>query len=75
MKENLIRLKAILGERERVWKKTMDEYEHYKKNPPGSSDGNIVALETSVASLFSAASDLAQGYQDYITTLEQEIGK
>lgn len=75
MKENLIRVKAILGERERVWRKVMEDYEHYRKNPPGTPDGNIVALEKSVASLFSAASDLAQGYQEYITALEQEIGK
>ena len=74
MKENLIRLKTILEERERVWKKVGQEYEHYKRNPPSTPDANVVALERSVASLFSAVSDLVAGYQDYVATLEEEAG-
>lgn len=73
MKEHLIRLKTVLDERERVWKKVIQEYEHYKRNPPYTPEGNLVAMETHVASLFSAVNDLAVGYKDYIEALEKEV--
>lgn len=73
MKEHLIRLKTVLEERERVWKKVIQEYEHYKRNPPYTPDGNLVGMEKHVASLFSAVNDLAAGYKDYIEALEKEV--
>ena len=73
MKENLIRLKATLEERERVWLKAQQDYEHYKRNPPYTPDGNVVALQMSVANLFNSVSELIRGYQEYITALENEL--
>lgn len=72
MDERLIRLKTILEERERVYLKIVQEYERYKRNPPGTPDGNIVALETSVQSLFSSVHDLMEGYTTYIKALEEK---
>jgi len=73
MKENLIRLKATLEERERVWQKTQQDYEHYKKNPPYTPDGNVVALQMNVANLFNSVSELIMGYQEYISALENDL--
>ena len=77
MKENIVRLKAILEERERMWQKAQQDYEHYKKNPPYTPDGNVVALQMNVANLFNSVSELIKGYQEYIAALENEsnIGK
>jgi hypothetical protein len=55
-------------------KKVAREYEDYKGHPPATPDGNIVALQKSIASLFSAVSDLVAGYEDYIRALEEELG-
>ncbi len=74
MKESLIRLKTILEERERVYNKAIQDYEHYKRNPPSTPDGNIVALKGNVAALFDTASNLAAGYHEYTAALEQELG-
>ena len=74
MKEDLIRLKTILEERERVYSKAVQDYENYKRNPPSTPDGNIVALQGNVATLFSSISDLTAGYREYIAALEQESG-
>jgi hypothetical protein len=71
MKENLIRLKTIIEERERVYNKAIQDYEHYKRNPPGTPDGNVVALKGNVAALFAATSDLVTGYREYMAALEQ----
>lgn len=73
MNENIVRLKATLEERERVWQKTQNDYQHYKKNPPYTPDGNVVALEMNVANLFSSASELIKGYQEYLAALENEL--
>jgi len=74
MKENLLRLKTILEERERVFSKVVKEYENNKKNPPGSVDGAFVAMEKSVASLFSSHADLVDAYRQYMAVLEKELG-
>jgi hypothetical protein len=74
MKENLLRLKTILEERERVYNKAVKDYEYYKKNPPGTMDGAIIALERTVAALFSSHTDLTEGYRQYIAALEKELG-
>lgn len=74
MKENLLRLKTILEERERVFNKTVKDYEDNKKNPPGTTDGAIVALEKSVANLFSSHGDLVESYRQYAAALEKEVG-
>ena len=75
MDEKLVRLKTILEERERVYRKIGQDYEHYKRNPPGTPDGNVVALEGNVQGLFSAVADLMEGYQAYIGALEEQLGK
>lgn len=72
MKENLLRLKTILEERERVFNKVVKEYENYKKNPPATTDGAIVALEYSVAGLFGSHTELVEAYRQYIAALESE---
>lgn len=74
MKENLLRLKTILEERERVFGKVVKEYENYKKSPPGTMDGAFVAMENSVAALFSSHADLADAYRQYMVALEKELG-
>jgi hypothetical protein len=74
MKENLVRLKSVLGERERVWGKVVQDYQHYKRNPPYTPDGNLVALETHVQGLFDTLNDMVGGYKDYIAALEAECG-
>ncbi|MBI2854346.1 MAG: hypothetical protein HYX87_05420 [Chloroflexi bacterium] len=73
MDDQLVKLKTVLEERERVYRKVVQDYEHYKRNPPGTPDGNIVALEGSVHSLFSAVQDLMGGYQAYISVLEETL--
>lgn len=73
MDENLVRLKTVLDERERVYRKVVQDYEHYKRNPPGTPDGNVVALEGSVHALFSAVTDLMEGYKAYIAALEERL--
>ncbi|MFC2009496.1 hypothetical protein ACFLT3_01055 [Chloroflexota bacterium] len=73
MKENLIRLKATLEERERVWQKAQQDYEHYKKNPPYTPDGNVVALQMNVDNLFNSVSELIKGYQEYISALDNDL--
>ncbi len=75
MDEKLVKLKTILEERERVYLKTVQEYEHYKRNPPGTPDGNIVALETSIQGLFNDVHDLMDGYKAYIAALEANANK
>ncbi|MBI4333485.1 MAG: hypothetical protein HY673_19645 [Chloroflexi bacterium] len=74
MKENLLRLKTILEERERVFNKVVKEYENYKKNPPGSTDSAVTALELTVAALFNSHTDLVEGFRAYIGALEKEAG-
>lgn len=74
MKENLLRLKTIMEERERVYGKVVKDYDNYKKNPPGSTDGALTALEYTVASLFNSHTDLADSYRQYIAALEKETG-
>jgi len=74
MKENLVRLKSILEERERVWGKVVQDYQRYKRNPPYTPDGNLVALETHVQGLFDTLSDMVAGYKAYIAALEAECG-
>jgi hypothetical protein len=73
MDEQLVRLKTILDERERVYRKAGMDYEHYKRNPPGTPDGNVVALEGCVQALFSAVTDLTEGYKSYIQALEGRV--
>ncbi|MDP2663318.1 MAG: hypothetical protein Q8R28_21590 [Dehalococcoidia bacterium] len=70
MDENLVRLRTVLEERERVYRKVEQDYENYKRNPPGTPDGNVVALESSVHGLFSSVADLTEGYRAYIAALE-----
>ncbi len=74
MKENLLRLKTILEERERVFDKVVKEYQNYKKNPPGSTDSALTALEFTVAALFNSQADLVESYRQYIGALEKEAG-
>lgn len=74
MKENLLRFKTILEERERVFNKVVKDYENYKKNPPGSTDSAITALELTVAALFNSHADLMEAYRGYIALLEKETG-
>ena len=74
MKENLLRLKTILEERERVFSKVVKEYELYKKSPPGTMDGAFVAMENNVAALFISHSDLVEAYRQYMSALEKELG-
>jgi len=74
MKENLVRLKSILGERDRVWDKAVQDYQRYKRNPPYTPDGNLVALEKQVETLFDTLGDLVAGYKEYIVALEAELG-
>ncbi|MDO8472877.1 MAG: hypothetical protein Q7T05_03580 [Dehalococcoidia bacterium] len=75
MDEKLIRLKSVLEERERVYRKVVQDYEHYKRNPPGTPDGNVVALEGSVQTLFGNVADLMDGYNAYISALEEKLAK
>jgi hypothetical protein len=73
MDETLIKLKTVLEERERVYRKIVQDYEHYKRNPPATPDGNVVALQSSVQSLFNSVSDLMDGYREYISALEKAL--
>lgn len=73
MNENLVRLKTVLEERERVWGKVAQDYQHYKRNPPYTPDGNLVALQTHVDTLFEVLSDLVEGYRRYVAALEAEL--
>lgn len=75
MDEKLISLKSVLGERERVYHKALQDYEHYKRNPPGTPDGNVVALEGNVQALFGNVADLMEGFHAYITALEEKLAK
>ncbi|MBI2957988.1 MAG: hypothetical protein HYY32_04005 [Chloroflexi bacterium] len=72
MDDRLVRLKTVLEERERVYRKVVADYERYKRNPPGTPDAYIVALEGSVQSLFSSVADLTEGYRAYIGALEEK---
>ncbi|GEM_PF-2787071 len=74
MDETLVRLKTVLEERERLYRKVVQDYEHYKRNPPATPDANIVAMEGSVHSLFGSVSDLMEGYKAYIGALEEKQG-
>lgn len=73
MSEKLVKLKAILEERERVFNKVMQDHEHLKRNPPGTPDAYVVAMDVSVQTLFSAMSDLRQGYRAYTAALEEQV--
>ncbi|MDP2719585.1 MAG: hypothetical protein U1D67_02500 [Dehalococcoidia bacterium] len=74
MKENLLRLKTIMEERERVFNKVAKDYDYNRKNPPPTMDGAIVGMEKSVAALFNSHTELVEAYREYITALEKESG-